>query len=145
MGFVPQISEVIPQLIDAGRQVVERGLVLASGGNLSARLTDDAFVVTASGTWLDRLTVADFSIVNAAGEVIGGADRPSVEWKLHHHTYAVRPDVAAVVHLHPQHALLVDARVLGQNAPELAEAVALGAWLRERLRGIRVRHISQAL
>ncbi|HQH07042.1 MAG TPA: class II aldolase/adducin family protein, partial [Phycicoccus sp.] len=57
MGFVSQISEVIPQLIDAGRQVVERGLVLASGGNLSARLTDDAFVVTASGTWLDRLTV----------------------------------------------------------------------------------------
>lgn len=113
MGFVSQISEVIPQLIDAGRQVVERGLVLASGGNLSARLTDDAFVVTASGTWLDRLTVADFSIVNAAGEVIGGADRPSVEWKLHHHTYAVRPDVAAVVHLHPQHALLVD--MLGER------------------------------
>lgn len=108
MAPVSTLSDVVPQLIDAGQHVVDRGLVLASGGNLSARLTEDTFVVTASGTWLDRLTVKDFSVINAAGDVIGGADRPSVEWKLHHHTYAARPDTNAVIHLHPQHAVLVD-------------------------------------
>ena len=49
------------------------------------------------------------------GEVIGGAARPSSEWKLHQRTYRVRPDVNAVVHLHPQHAVLVDA--LGHRDP----------------------------
>ncbi|RBY82524.1 class II aldolase/adducin family protein [Geodermatophilus sp. TF02-6] len=103
-------GEAVDQLVEVGRLAVERGLVLASGGNLSARLPGAAeFVVTAAGTWLDRLTPADLSVVTLDGEVVGGAARPSSEWKLHQRTYLVRPDVGAVVHLHPQHAVLVDA------------------------------------
>jgi L-fuculose-phosphate aldolase len=97
------------QLVDAGRHVVERGLVQASGGNLSARLPGtDRFIVTGTGTWLDRLTPDDFTELDADGNRLAGAERPSVEWRLHQRTYAVRPDVAAIVHLHPQHVLLVD-------------------------------------
>ncbi len=104
---------LVSQLIDAGRTVVARGLVLASGGNLSARVPGtDTFVLTATGTWLDRLSPTDFVVMGLDGGHRGGAERPSVEWKLHQRTYAVRDDVAAVVHLHPQHVLLVD--VLGQ-------------------------------
>jgi L-fuculose-phosphate aldolase len=47
--------------------------------------------------------------VTLDGEVTAGAERPSSEWKLHQRTYCARPDVNAVVHLHPQHAVLVDA------------------------------------
>ena len=102
-------AETLASLVDAGRHVVERGLVQASGGNLSARVPGtDRFVVTATGTWLDRLTPDDFAELTPEGERVGGAERPSVEWKLHQRTYAVRPDVAAIVHLHPQHVLLVD-------------------------------------
>jgi L-fuculose-phosphate aldolase len=102
-------TDLIEQLVDAGRHVVERGLVQASGGNLSARVPGTTrFLVTGTGTWLDRLTSADFTELTLDGERVGGAPRPSVEWKLHQRTYAVRDDVAAVVHLHPQHVLLVD-------------------------------------
>ena len=105
--------ELLDQLAEAGRTVVARGLVVASGGNLSARVPGtDTFAVTATGTWLDRLTPADFVLLGLDGRRRGGAERPSVEWKLHQRTYAVRDDVAAVVHLHPQHVLLVD--LLGQ-------------------------------
>lgn len=99
------------RLAEAGAEAVRSGLVLASGGNLSARLPDSAeFVVTAAGTWLDRLTPADFSTVSGAdGSVRDGAPTPSTEWKLHWRTYQARPDVRAIVHLHPQHAVLVDA------------------------------------
>jgi ribulose-5-phosphate 4-epimerase/fuculose-1-phosphate aldolase len=103
-------EETVEQLIEVGRLAVARGFVLASGGNLSARLPgEDEFVVTGAGTWLDRLTPADFSTMTLAGDVVGGSERPSTEWKLHQRTYRVRPDVNAVVHLHPQHAVLVDA------------------------------------
>ncbi|WP_448624020.1 class II aldolase/adducin family protein [Geodermatophilus sp. URMC 64] len=103
-------EEAVEQLIEVGRLSVERGLVLASGGNLSARLPGAAeFVVTGAGTWLDRLAPADFSTMTLDGEVVGGAEGPSTEWKLHQRTYRARPDVNAVVHLHPQHAVLVDA------------------------------------
>lgn len=100
---------LIDELIDAGRHVVGRGLVQASGGNLSVRLPGtERFLVTASGTWLDRLDPTDLAELTLDGEHVGGATRPSVEWRLHQRTYAVRPDVAAIVHLHPQHVLLVD-------------------------------------
>lgn len=102
-------AQLIDDLIDTGRQLVGHGLVRASGGNLSARLPEsDRFVVTASGTWLDRLGPEDFCDVTLEGEQVGGSQRASVEWKLHQRTYAVREDVGSVVHLHPQHVLLVD-------------------------------------
>ena len=103
-------EDLLDALAEVGRMAVGSGLALASGGNLSARLPgSDEFVVTGAGTWLDRLRPADFSVMTLDGEVLGGAERPSSEWKLHQRTYQVRPDVNAVVHLHPQHAVLVDA------------------------------------
>jgi L-fuculose-phosphate aldolase len=97
------------QLIEAGQHVVARGLVQASGGNLSARLPGtDRFLVTATGTWLDRLATDDLTEMTIEGRSAGGSRPPSVEWQLHARTYAMRDDVAAVVHLHPQHVLLVD-------------------------------------
>lgn len=102
--------DAITELAEVGRSAVAGGLVLASGGNLSARLPDgDSFVVTAAGTWLDRLSEQDFSVMSLAGDVIGGNPKPSSEWKLHQRSYQVRPEINAVVHVHPQHAVLVDA------------------------------------
>ncbi len=101
---------LIAELASAGSDAVSRGLVVASGGNLSARLPDrDAFIVTAAGTWLDRLGPEDFSLVGLDGSVIGGSPDPSSEWKLHWRTYQARPDVNAVIHLHPQMAVVLDA------------------------------------
>lgn len=99
----------IAELIDVGRTAVERGLVLASGGNLSARVGADQFVITGAGTWLDRLTPDQFTVMDLDGNRVSGADKPSSEWKLHQRSYQVRPDVNAVVHVHPQNAVLLDA------------------------------------
>ncbi|MGP3986674.1 class II aldolase/adducin family protein [Streptomyces sp. 3N207] len=104
------VDGLIEQLIDVGATAVRRGFVLASGGNLSARLPgSEEYVVTGQGTWLDRLTPEDFSVMNLAGQVVGGNQKPSSEWKLHQRTYRVRGDANAIVHMHPQHAVLVDA------------------------------------
>lgn len=104
-----RIDSLIAELSSVGVDIVARGLALASGGNISARLDDDTFVVTGSGTWLDRLTKDDFSVMNLSGDVVSGSPRPSSEWKLHQRSYIARPDVNAVVHVHPQHAVLLNA------------------------------------
>ena len=105
------MKDLVDQLITVGRKAVAAGLVIGSGGNLSARLPGaDECVVTASGSWLDELTREDFSVVTIAdGAVRGGHPRPSSETPLHLATYRVRPDVNAVVHLHPQTSVLLDA------------------------------------
>jgi L-fuculose-phosphate aldolase len=102
--------DLIEELSEAGRDAVGRGLVSASGGNLSARRPDGkSFVVTGTGTYLDQLDEDAFSVMDLGGNILGGAVAPSSEWKLHQRTYLMRPDVNAVIHLHPQVSVLLDA------------------------------------
>jgi ribulose-5-phosphate 4-epimerase/fuculose-1-phosphate aldolase len=101
------------QLAHVGRSVVAAGLVVGSGGNLSARLpAADECVVTAAGTWLDRLDRTSFVRVRLRdGAVLDDASSavPTTELALHLAAYRARPDANAVVHLHPQSVLLLDA------------------------------------
>lgn len=109
-GSLDGHAELIGQLIRLGGRAVDRGLVLGSGGNLSARLPGaDECVVTASGTWLDDLAPEDFSLVALDGTWRAGHATPSSEAALHLHSYRARPDINAVIHLHPQLSVLLDA------------------------------------
>ncbi len=105
------LSQLADALAVVGRKAVAAGLVIGSGGNLSARLPgSDECVVTCSGSWLDELTPEQFSVVGIAdGQVRSGHPVPSSEVLLHLATYRVRPDVNALVHLHPQTSVLLDA------------------------------------
>ncbi len=107
----PDWAELVGPLAELGRGLVGAGLVLASGGNLSAREPGAAVIaVTARGTWLDRLGPADFALVRIAdGAVVGGAADPSTELALHLECYRARPDANAVVHVHPQTSVLLTA------------------------------------
>ncbi|WP_330186481.1 class II aldolase/adducin family protein [Dactylosporangium sp. AC04546] len=90
---------------------MQAGLVVGSGGNLSARAPDaDECWVTAAGTWLDRLDRGSFVRVRIMdGAALDNGAAPSSEFALHLATYRARPDVNAIVHLHPQSVLLLDA------------------------------------
>ncbi len=119
MNYVP--GDLRDQLAHVGYDVVQAGLVCGSGGNLSARIPDeDACWVTASGAWLDRLSRTTFAPVRisdgapaAVGALPPSRIEPTSELALHLALYRTRPDVNAVIHLHPQTALLLDA--LGEH------------------------------
>jgi L-fuculose-phosphate aldolase len=119
VNYVP--GDLRDQLAHVGYDVVQAGLVCGSGGNLSARIPDEeACWVTASGAWLDRLSRSSFAAVRisdgspaAVGAVPPPYVEPTGELALHLALYRARPDVNAVVHLHPQTALLLDA--LGEH------------------------------
>jgi ribulose-5-phosphate 4-epimerase/fuculose-1-phosphate aldolase len=99
------------QLAHVGAEAVRTGLVVGSGGNLSARApgTRQCWITTA-GSWLDRLEPGEFSLISIPqGELRAGHPHPSSEWRLHTETYARRPDVNAIVHLHPQTSVLLTA------------------------------------
>ena len=107
----PAWAGLVGQLCRLGRSLVSAGLVLGSGGNLSARAPGgEIAAVTARGSWLDELVPADFALVRLAdGTVLGGAPKPSTELALHLECYRARPDVTAVVHVHPQLSVLLTA------------------------------------
>jgi ribulose-5-phosphate 4-epimerase/fuculose-1-phosphate aldolase len=123
VNYVP--GDLRDQLAHVGYDVVQAGLVCGSGGNLSARIPDeDAVWVTAAGSWLERLSRTTFTAVRVSdgapttvGAVPAQQNKPHVEptseLALHLALYRARPDVNAIIHLHPQTALLLDA--LGEH------------------------------
>jgi L-fuculose-phosphate aldolase len=79
----------------------ERGLVVASEGNLSVRLDSDRILVTPARTCKGRLRPDDLVVTDLDGAVIYGDGTPSSELQMHLLYYHSRPDVQAVCHAHP--------------------------------------------
>jgi L-fuculose-phosphate aldolase len=114
-------------LCAAGRRLLERDLIGAAEGNLSARRGDGTFLVTPAGVSKGALAPADLLVVDARGAVVEGAGRPTSELRMHLAAYAARPDVAAAVHAHPVTAValtIAGAGWPGDLVPEAA--VTLG-------------------
>lgn len=103
------VQNMMTEIIEIGNRVVQRGLAVGSGGNLSFRTPGtDIFVITGTGTQLDQLTPDSFAQVNLQGEHVGGM-KPSSEFRVHLESYKARPDVNVCIHLHPQASVLTAA------------------------------------
>ena len=105
-------SADLSPLISAAESFYRFGWLLGTSGNLSRRVDDDTFVISASGRDKGALTEADFLTVNLDGEVLsaGDGDRPSAETAIHRVIYQRLPAVGAVYHVHDPYAALVSRR-----------------------------------
>jgi ribulose-5-phosphate 4-epimerase/fuculose-1-phosphate aldolase len=98
-------AELVAGLVRAGQAVVRAGLVVGSGGNLSARSPGaDQVRVSAAGAWLDQLEAS--TLLPSPWAV--PAPGVTSEFALHGAVYRARPDINAVIHLHPQITVLLD-------------------------------------
>jgi L-ribulose-5-phosphate 4-epimerase len=104
----------------------ERGLVGGSGGNVSARVPGtDEILITRTGVILGEVTPDDIVRIDARGRSLDpAAPRPSKEVPFHTVVYRLRPDVNAVVHLHPCYTVVHSLRVA--DLPLLTVSARLG-------------------
>jgi L-fuculose-phosphate aldolase len=99
--------ELRQDMVRVGRLMWERGYVVATDGNLSARLSSDRLLVTPTGLSKGFLSADDPLVIRLDGEPVSpfthrGRDwKPSSEILMHLQVYHRRPDVNAVVHAHP--------------------------------------------
>ncbi len=88
------------KIIEIGKLLWDKGLVTGFNGNISARLSDDTLLITATGTCLGYLKPEDILEMNLAGEVIG-AGKASSERLMHTAIYKHHAQVKTIVHTHP--------------------------------------------
>jgi L-fuculose-phosphate aldolase len=88
-----------------GRRLVSTGLVVGSAGNVSVR-AGDQIAITPSGVPYDRIEPADVCVIDLAGRLLDGPDRPSSETPMHLSVYD-STDAAAIVHHHGVHSAAV--------------------------------------
>lgn len=92
------------QIVQASRRLVEKGFLMATGGNLSVRVGPNAFAITPSNFDYARMTASDVCVLDLKLNALHGDRPPSVESGLHAGVYAARDDVHAVVHTHQVYA-----------------------------------------
>lgn len=89
------------ELVEIGRKIAERGLVVGPGGNTSVRLGNMVYM-KASGVSFEYAEENDYIGVDLnTGEVKEGNKKPTSELWLHLECYKRRDDISAVVHTHP--------------------------------------------
>jgi len=93
------------QIVRTAQELVRKGFLMATGGNLSMRiLGQDAFAITPSNYDYMKMTPEDVCILGFELEKIEGERKPSVEAGMHGTIYQVRGDVNAIVHTHQVYA-----------------------------------------
>lgn len=100
MKFVDNAETAV---LDAAKDMLRRGLVEGTAGNISARRSDGNIVVTPSSVDYRDMQLDDLVLIDPDGAVLHAAEgrSPSSEAKLHLACYQAFDDVGSVIHSHP--------------------------------------------
>ena len=95
--------QVRREIVAIGRQLYQRGLVVGTDGNLSARVHHDAILVTPTGSCLGELRAEELIAIPTELPPLTGRTtlRPTTELPMHLAAYEERPEIGAVIHAHP--------------------------------------------
>lgn len=93
------------ELCKYARKIVDNGLVVGPGGNISARAGDKMYL-SPSGFALEDIEPEQWVEVDiSTGEITDNGFRPSSEVLMHLYGYRQKPDMGAMVHTHPSHCI----------------------------------------
>ena len=115
----PNITQILSYY---ARRAYKRGLVGGTGGNFSARIRQNKMVITASGLSLGDTAeenLIEMDISTHEWQPNGGYI-PSKEYLFHADILRLRPDVGAVLHIHPPYATTF--AVLRRDIPMVTDA-----------------------
>lgn len=91
-------DDILDAFIETCHEAAGRGLMRCSGGNLSQQLDDTRFLVTSSGSWMERLSVEEVSLCRIADGAVLYGPKPTIEIGFHAGILGTRPDVNVVMH-----------------------------------------------
>jgi L-fuculose-phosphate aldolase len=120
------VNEAKAEVLRAGRELVEKGLVARTWGNASCRINKDLMAITPSGIAYDRLTEDDITVVNIATLKYEGKRKPSSEKGIHAASYRISPETNFVIHTHQEYASAMSVTGLSGGALTEEEKKLLG-------------------
>lgn len=110
-------------ICEIGRLAYSKGFIVGADGNISARLSDGTVLITPAGAMKGFLEPQHVARIDMAGEVVDGGPRASTEKGIHLIVYERRPEMRAVVHAHPPHAVALSIAGIDLQAPYIPEIV----------------------
>jgi L-fuculose-phosphate aldolase len=103
MTSAKYVANAETAVLDAAKEMLRRGLVEGTAGNISARRADGSIVITPSSVDYADMELDDLVLVDPEGAVLQAKDgrHPSSEMQLHLACFSAFDDVGSVIHSHP--------------------------------------------
>ena len=122
MKFVADPENAV---LAAAKDMLRRGLVEGTAGNISARGEDGSIVITPSSVDYADMALDDLVLVDPEGGVLAAKDGrgPSTEMALHLACYRAFDDIGSVIHSHPVWATMF--AVAHQSIPAAVDEFAV--------------------
>jgi L-fuculose-phosphate aldolase len=122
MRFVDNADAAV---LAAAKDMLRRGLVEGTAGNISARREDGNIVITPSSVDYAQMTLDDLVLVDPDGGVREAKEgrAPSSEMQLHLACYRAFDDIGSVIHSHPVWATMF--AVAHQSIPACVDEFAV--------------------
>lgn len=100
-------GRLISVLIQTAREAGAKRLINASSGNISVRYDENSFLISGSGTFLDKLKENEISTCFIDRVNHDEGVKPSMENQFHRAIYKNRTDVKAVLHFQSIYATIL--------------------------------------
>jgi len=139
-------TEAKQLILQAGKQLVDAGLVARTWGNISARISKAQMAITPSGRAYDTLTEDQIVLVNLEDCSYEGSIKPSSEKGIHAGVYLLRPEAKFIIHTHQTKASVfsigeenyselnsLDQKILGNSIPCAPYGISSTKMLRKEV------------
>jgi len=110
-------------ICEIGRLCYQRFFIVGADGNISARMSDGTILITPAGAMKGFLSPVQIAHIDMKGEVVDGGPGASTERGIHIVAYEQRPEMKAVVHAHPPHAVAMTIAGIDLQTPFIPEIV----------------------
>lgn len=119
------VEDAAQAVLATAKEMLHKGLVEGTAGNISARTEDGTIVITPSSVDYDQMQLDDLVVIAPSGEVLQAKPgrSPSSEKLLHLACYKAFDDVGSVIHSHPVYATMF--AIAHQDIPACIDEFAI--------------------
>lgn len=106
-----------------GELCYQRGFIVGADGNISAKMMDGSILITPAGAMKGFLSPHQIAHVDMNGRTLDDGPNASSEIGIHLVAYEERPDVRAMCHAHPPHAVALTIAGVDMQMPIIPEII----------------------
>lgn len=122
-GWSPEEARLRNALCEIGKLCYQRNYIVGADGNLSAKLADGTILITPAGAMKGFLSPGNLAHIDMSGKVLDAGPKPSSEAGIHLVAYQERPEMKAVLHCHPPHAVALTLAGIDMQLPVIPEII----------------------
>lgn len=122
-GWSDEESRLRRSICEIGKLCYSKNFIVGADGNISARMNDGTILITPAGAMKGFLSPEHIAHVDMQGQPVDDGPRASSETGIHLVSYQERPEMRAVLHCHPPHAVAMTVAGIDMQLPVIPEII----------------------